>query len=135
MRARAYYRGGWSLPLPEDRDQVAERFYRGVLGNNPDHEEALYLLANSCRRRGRHEEGLALSRRLSRLRPWDSWVSYKLASSYSLTGRKDHALDCLARAAALGFRDVKLLLHDRTFDLIRTDSRFHAILTYLRSNP
>ena len=123
-----------SPSLPEG-DEFTIQFYRGILGRNPFQMEALYLLAGAYARRGEHGRSLALRHRLARLRPHDSWVIYKLATSYSLLYDSHQALLCLARAAALGFRDVGLLLRDRTLDFIRTDSRFHAILCFLRGEP
>ena len=113
-------------------DDLHIRFFRDVLRINPDHEEALYLTAAAYQRQGRYRRCLIMRRRLARLRPQDSWVAYKLASSYALTRDREIALDTLVHAAALGFRDIRFLMGDRSFDFIRTDSRFHRILTWLR---
>ena len=76
---------------------------------------------------GRHEEGLAVDRRLVELLPLDARVRYNLACSCALAGTYQEALAALEDAVRLGFRDVNLMRKDHDLDPLRDDPRYIAI--------
>jgi hypothetical protein len=51
---------------------------------------------------------------------------------YALAGRKDEALESLQGATANGYADADKLARDISFESIREDARFEAILRRLR---
>ncbi len=113
-------------------DDISDDFqifvHQEVLGCSPDDEEALAYLAQAYTRQGNFEEGLALDRRLVRLKPLDSIVRYNLACSLSLTFRAEDALHELEEAIRLGFRDVEHMQNDPDLTYLRKQPGYRAIL-------
>ena len=64
-------------------------FYEKLLTAYPDFIDVLIPLANAYTRRGLHEKGLEVDRRLTELRQDDPLAWYNLACSYSLLTRID----------------------------------------------
>jgi len=103
-------------------------FFESVVRRQGDYWEVLSVLANHYTSEKRYREGLALDRRLARLRPRDPVVFYNLACSYSLVGRLRSALKALKRALALGYRDFSHLMDDEDLDALRHDGRFRSLI-------
>ncbi len=61
-------------------------------------------------------------------------VLYKLASAYSLDKQKEKALRTLKEAVERGFSDRERLKKDKSFDPIREEKEFKAILEALKKN-
>jgi len=61
-------------------------------------------------------------------------VLYKLASAYSLDNQKEKALRTLKEAVEQGFSDAALLEKDKSFDPIRGEDEFKALLDLLKKN-
>src|SRR5438128_11908717 len=94
------------LTRQQERDLDIEiGFIEGVVRRAPGFIEALQILGDDYTRRGRFADGLRLDEQLSRLRPDDALVQYKLACSYSLTGQFAAAAAALHRPLALVERE------------------------------
>src|SRR5512145_2119003 len=66
-----------------DEERFELDFYEGILLRDPCNEDALMALGHMYTRCGDYEKGLAIDRRLARLRPEDPTVYYNLACSHS----------------------------------------------------
>jgi tetratricopeptide (TPR) repeat protein len=103
--------------------------YETSLVDSPDDEEVLSALGYAYTRRGQHENGLAVDRRLVELSPGNAVYTYNLACSLSLLRLIDDAFLALERAVDLGFDDRGLLGRDPDLGPLRADPRFPDILS------
>lgn len=87
-------------------------FLEGVIRRRPNYVDALAPLAEAYTRRGWHEKGLEIDKRLAFLCREDPVVHYNLACSYALSGYPAKSLTALKRAVRLGFRDMTHLRTD-----------------------
>ena len=78
------------------------KFYEDILKKHPDFVNVLISLGDTYTRKGLHQEGLAVDKKLVSLKPDDPIVHYNLACSLSLTGQVKEALSELKRAVLLG---------------------------------
>jgi protein O-GlcNAc transferase len=69
----------------------AERIYRQVLAQQPDHAGALHLLGVLATQLGRFDEAVELMQRAIRLVPDSAEVQYNLGSALQNMGRLDEA--------------------------------------------
>ena len=119
--------------LSSSRGTSDERFERQfleeILSNDPCNEEALIVLGHVYTRQGEYEKGLAIDRRLVRLRPSDPTAYYNLACSHCLLGQSADALVALERAVSLGYRDLVHMMKDPDLASIRHDTRFRNIMS------
>lgn len=99
----------------------------------PDDIDALSRLGETLTRRGRHEEGLAIDRRLVVLLPESATAHYNLACSLALTGRMDEAFTALEAAVEHGYDEPDHLEGDDDLALLRDDPRFQDLLDRLRT--
>jgi len=106
-------------------------FYEGVLQGDPENAEILGLLGNLYTQAGMHEKGLAIDRKLVRMRPEDPVVHYNLACSLSLLKQPAEALDELEKAIDLGYNDYIHLRSDGDLDNVRGEARFKALVRRL----
>ncbi|GIW73036.1 MAG: hypothetical protein KatS3mg102_2578 [Planctomycetota bacterium] len=108
--------GGPELLSAEQRSALDTAFqigfYEAVLRSEPEHLEALHALGHLYTAVGRHEDGLRIDEQLVRLTPQEPVVHYNLACSLALLGRTEQALQALARAIALGYRDADHMIAD-----------------------
>ncbi len=119
-------------PLAAGDDERFEiEFMEEVLSRDPCNEDALMLQGHTYTRRGDYEKGLAMDRRLVRLRPADPIVYYNLACSHALLRQLDDAFAALDRAAALGYRDVEHMAKDPDLANLRKDARFRRFMSRL----
>lgn len=95
---------------------------------NPDDSRAATMRAVSLGRLGRGDEAVEWAERALATDPEDGSVCYNVACLFSVTGQIDRALDCLARAARLGFGNREWLERDPDLDPLRADPRFERIL-------
>jgi len=129
------------MPVPEDElppdsdggdaDEDIEfeiAFYERILEQVPESVDVLMALGNDYTRRGLVAEGLAVDERLCQIRAGDPIVRYNLACSYSLLGKVDQAIETLAKAIKLGYRDFGHMQRDRDLEGIRQDPRYLALL-------
>ena len=129
------------LPLSNrtrDRlDRVGQEFlvefYAAWIRRMPEDVGVLAELGHALTRLGRHEEGLAIDRRLVRLVPDDPITHYNLACSYALLQHCDEALDALERSIDLGYEDADFLLGDEDLTSVREEPRFQSLVRRLRA--
>ena len=117
----------------QDRDDLARldweiAFFEGVLRRDPAYGTALRVLAELYTRRGRHDDGLRLDRRITALYPHDSIAHYNLACSLALTGDPGGAFAALEQAWDLGYRDLGWLKRDPDLRPLREDPRYAEFL-------
>jgi hypothetical protein len=103
-------------------------FFAALLEHRPDYVEVLKAHAKNLAQVRRHDEGLQVDRRITRLKPHDALARYNLACSLALVRQHDEALDELRRAVELGYRDFTFMLKDRDLDGIRRDPRFRELV-------
>ena len=106
-------------------------FYKSLVREAPDYVDALMLLGEAYTRKGLHEEGLKIDKRLISLRPRDPIIHYNLACSYCLLHMKKQALESLEKSIALGYVDLEHLATDPDFECLHNDTTFHKILRQL----
>ncbi len=79
----------------------AERIYRRILANQPNHVAALANLGLAALTQGRAEEAVVTLRRAVSLRPDNTQAALNLAEALRATGALEQALAAYRRAAAL----------------------------------
>ena len=79
-----------------------------------------------------YEQGLAIDRRLSQLRPEDPNVFYNLACSYSLVNAIDKAASAMKFAIKSGYRNFIYLENDSDLVNLRNDSEFRRYLDQVK---
>lgn len=104
-------------------------FFGSILKRRPDYVDVLRVLGNGLTLKGRYGEGLAIDRRLVRLRPRDPLAHYNLACSYALLKHQEQALRTLRKAIELGYRDFRYMKEDSDLDSVREDPRFRKLLS------
>ena len=108
--------------------QFEIEFFEKLLADNPDFVDALLPLAEAYTKRGDYHKGLAVDKRLSRLKNDDAVVYYNLACSYSLTNRIKAALNALEKAINLGYRDFERMDSDEDLVNVRNDLRYAKMM-------
>jgi len=88
----------------------------------------LMVLGNLLTLKGKYAEGLAIDKRLVRLRPADALAHYNLACSYSLLKRIEMSLKTLRLAIQLGYSDFRYMKEDTDLESIRHDPRFRQLI-------
>jgi len=131
----------WQRPLPEhvlkrfDHSQEAFdiRFLEDLLVRLGDEPDVLAQLGCLYTNAARHQDALAVDRRVVALRPRDAVAHYNLACSYSNLGRINHGFKALKRALALGWRDVDHMQEDGDLENLRRDPRWSELLSVLKA--
>ena len=108
------------------------KFYEEIIKNAPNFCQALTCLSSAYTKGGFWEEGLAIDRKLCRLRPQDPIVFYNLACSYSLLGKIREALAAFKKAVERGWRDLEYTYADKDLDNLRRDRRFQRFVKTIR---
>jgi dienelactone hydrolase len=67
--------------------------------------------------------------------PQVAQTEFELARALALDGRKDRALDALARAFDKGYRDPAAVEREEAFASLRPDKRFRKLLDRMRAEP
>ncbi len=104
-------------------------FYEKLLKDKPDYIEALIPLAEAYTKAGKYNNGLAVDKRLSVLKPDDETVYYNLACSYSLLEQVNNAFIALKKAIALGYKDFNHLDNDPDLFHLRDDKRYQEMIS------
>lgn len=107
------------------------QFFEKLVSENPNFVDALIPLAEAYTRKGLHKKGLAIDKRLVRLRKDDPYVYYNLACSYALLGEKDKAINSLSRSVRLGYDDVHHMKKDQDLRILHDDPRFKRLVDIL----
>lgn len=103
-------------------------FFEKLIREKPDFIDALIPLAEAYTKAGRHEKGLIIDRRLSKIKTNDAIVHYNLACSYSLLEDVDKAFKALKKAINLGYNDFKYMDGDPDLSSLREDKRYQKII-------
>jgi predicted TPR repeat methyltransferase len=80
---------------------AAENLYRQVLQSEPNHADAIYLLALVCHVQGRTADSSTLYEQYLRLKPEVAEIHNALGVSYAAQGRLTEAVACYRRAVQL----------------------------------
>ena len=86
------------------------------------------MRAVSLCRPGRPEEGLFWAEKALEIDPEDAGVRYNVACLYSLEGRSNDALRCLAEAFDRGFHNKEWFENDPDLNPLRSDPRFQELI-------
>ncbi|HQP92192.1 MAG TPA: hypothetical protein PLU24_05905 [Candidatus Omnitrophota bacterium] len=103
-------------------------FYEGILKTNPNFVEALIALGEIYTKRGCYNKGLAIDKKLSRLRPDNPVIHYNLACSLSLLGDVTGSFKAIKRAIDLGYDDFPFMHNDPDLSNLRQDERFNELM-------
>lgn len=114
--------------LVQNQADFELEFYQSILKINPDYVDVLRVLGNLLTLKGKYAEGLAIDKRLVRLRPADALAHYNLACSYSLLKRVEMSLKTLRLAIDLGYSDFRYMKEDSDLESIRHDPRFRQLI-------
>jgi TolB-like protein/tetratricopeptide (TPR) repeat protein len=95
---------------------------------NPDDPRAATMRAVSLCRLGRPEEGLWWGEKALEIDPEDAGVRYNVACLYSVEGKLDDAIRCLAEAFDRGFQNKGWFENDPDLDPLRGDPRFQSLI-------
>jgi len=104
-------------------------FFERLVKNKPDFIDALIPLAEAYTKAGRYRKGLAIDKRLSKLKSDDAIVYYNLSCSYSLLNMIDEAYEALEKAVGLGYRDFEHMAVDIDLLNLRKDNRYNNMLS------
>ena len=118
--------------LAEAHDAFLVDLDEEALAHAPEDAEALMRLGATYTRMGRHEDGLAIDRRLVALLPEDETAQYNLACSLALTGHADAAFAALETAVDCGYSDAVHLQADEDLESLHEDPRFDALVARLQ---
>lgn len=105
--------------------QLTERH----IDTHPDDPRALYLGACILARRGDHVKSFDWARRALAIDPEETSILYNVACAYSLLGRTEDALTCLAKVMEHGTFYKNWAAKDSDLDSLRSDPRFHSLLS------
>ena len=115
------------------RRKTAEiKFYEALIKDSPHFYQALVCLGDAYTKAGFWEEGLAVDKKLCRLRPQEPAVFYNLACSYSLLKKTDAALAAFKKAVKLGYKDLDYAQADKDLENLRRDKRFQRFINSLK---
>jgi serine/threonine protein kinase/Flp pilus assembly protein TadD len=105
--------------------QLTERH----LERHPEDARALYLGAGILARMGQTEKGYEWARRALAIEPNETSILYNVACVYALLGRTEDALSCLGKVMEHGIFFKNWAAKDSDLDSLRSDPRFHALLS------
>jgi len=129
----------WRRPLPrrvldrfDESPQAFDiRFLEDLLARLGEDADILAQLGCLYTTSGRHQDALAVDRRVVALRPRDPVAHYNLACSYSNLGRINHGFKSLKRALDLGWCDAAHMQDDEDLENLRRDPRWADLLSVL----
>lgn len=122
---------GYPKSLHKDADFEIQ-FYEGILEKTGDFLQALIALGDLYTKKGLHQEGLDVDKKLSRLRPEDPIILYNLACSYSLLNNVDQAFAVIKLAVKYGYKDFGYLEQDTDLSNLLQTRRFRQYLSQLK---
>lgn len=109
-------------------------FYESILAKRPEHLGTLEALGHLYTELGEAEKGLAIDKRIVKLKPKSAVAHYNLACSYSLLQIISKAFKTLRLAAELGYDDWEHLDHDDDLANLRADSRYEEFRGEVRTD-
>lgn len=105
--------------------------FEKVLRIDPTNAAALKNLESAKRNRAviqERQQQIAKAQKEVEAHPQSPWASYNLARLYAFYGKKDQAIEWLAKALRLGFNDLDYLKADLALEGIRDDPNFTRLL-------
>jgi len=99
------------------------------IDTHPDDPRALYLGAGILARIGEREKSVDWARRALAIDPEETSILYNVACVYSLLGRTEEALGCLGKVMEHGTFYKNWAAKDSDLDSLRSDPRFHVLLS------
>ena len=117
----------------DQADLVELDFLERLAARLPKDDEILKVVGDLYTRVGRYEKGLETDRQLAALCPNDDLVWYNLGCSLALLGRRGEALEALAQAVTLGYRDHEWMSSDNDLRSLRDDHMFRSLLRKITS--
>jgi len=110
------------------------KFYEQIISQRPNFIDALISLADVYTKKGFHQQGLAIDKRLSLLKPDDPIIFYNLACSFSLVGESKKSFKTLEKAVSLGYGEFNYILEDPDLENLRKSPGFNDAFNRLRIN-
>ncbi len=108
-------------------------FYEAILEKRPEHVGTLEAIGHLYTELGECEKGLAIDKRIVKLKPGSPVAHYNLACSYSLLEMPGKALTALRRSVELGYDDWEHLEKDKDLDNLRADGRYAEFVAEVRT--
>lgn len=99
-----------------------------ALGNSPDPQKILHLLAVYYSIRGLYDRALDRLMKESEMSPDNPRVYYDIACTYSKQGKLRESIRYLERALEKGFHDWDLMKKDHDLDNLKGSPHFHALM-------
>ncbi len=123
------------LPTRHPSGALFEKdFYESILAKRPEHVGVLEALGHLYTELGENEKGLAIDKRLVKLKPGSAVAHYNLACSCSLLQILGKAFAALRRAAELGYADWEHLEADKDLANLRADPRYEEFMREVRAD-
>jgi serine/threonine protein kinase/Flp pilus assembly protein TadD len=97
--------------------------------NNPDDARALYLGAGHLARLGDYAKSYDWARRALAIDPEETSILYNVACVYAILGKTEDAFACLSKVTQQGTFYKNWAAKDSDLDNLRSDPRFHALLS------
>ena len=121
---------GLGLPVEAAAtEQRALQLTERHIDSHPDDPRALYLGAGILARIGDQGRSLDWARRALAIDPAETSILYNVACVYALLGRSEDALSCLGKVMEHGTFYKNWAAKDSDLDSLRSDPRFHALLS------
>lgn len=111
--------------------EVELHFLEAVVQRVPEDYESLKALAELYTQVGRHEEGLAIDLKMTRIEPLSPLAWYNYGCSLALVGRHDESVEALAKAVELGYDDYDWMKRDQDLHSLHGDPRFESLLSWI----
>jgi tetratricopeptide (TPR) repeat protein len=111
-------------------EQRALQLIEKHVENHPDDARALYFGAGLLARKGNPEKGYDWAGRALSIDSEEPSILYNVACVYALLGKTEDALECLAKVTKEhGTFFKNWAAKDSDLDSLRSDPRFHALLS------
>jgi len=121
---------GLGRPLEaESTERRALQLIEKHIDSHPDDPRSLYLGAGILARIGDHARSCEWAKRSLAIDPEETSILYNVACVYSLLGRTEDALACLSKVMEHGTFFKNWAAKDSDLDSLRSDPRFHALLS------
>jgi adenylate cyclase len=123
------YHGLGRAKEAEDTERRALQLIEKHIDSHPDDPRSLYLGAGILARMGHHDKSFDWATRALAIDPEETSILYNVACVYALLGRSEEAIRCLGKAMEHGTFFKNWAAKDSDLDSLRSDPRFHALLS------
>ena len=117
--------------LRSGKSKEAVEAIRKSIAMGSDGPSTYQTLGQALMQDRQYAEAIEAYERVVRARGPSPWVLYDLACAYALTGKKDAALDHLAKAVESGYRDRDHIAADPDLASLREEPRYKEIVASL----